>query len=71
LLAELDGTAWLVVSLLYGSGLRLGECLRIRVKDIDLARRELVVREGKGSKDRVTMSTPLSLQLIQSAALGL
>lgn len=54
-LAELDGSMWLIVSLLYGSGLRLGECLRIRVKDLDLSRGELIVREGKGSKDRITM----------------
>ncbi|MGH8308311.1 MAG: integron integrase [Steroidobacteraceae bacterium] len=54
-LAELDGSIWLIVSLLYGSGLRLGECLRIRVKDLDLSRGELIVREGKGLKDRITM----------------
>ena len=41
--------------LLYGSGLRVLECARLRVKDIDLARGEIVVREGKGRKDRVTM----------------
>jgi integron integrase len=40
--------------LIYGSGLRLMECLRLRVKDLELARRELVVREGKGGKDRIT-----------------
>ena len=40
---------------LYGSGLRLPECLRLRVKDIDFMRKEIVVREGKGNKDRVTM----------------
>ncbi len=41
--------------LLYGSGLRLMECVRLRVKDLDLARRQILVRDGKGSKDRVTM----------------
>lgn len=41
--------------LLYGSGLRLMECLRLRVKDIDFTRSEIVVRQGKGDKDRVTM----------------
>jgi integron integrase len=54
-LARLDGTVWLVASLLYGSGLRLLECLRLRVKDLDLVRREIRVRSGKGDRDRVTM----------------
>lgn len=45
----------LVVRLLYGTGMRLLECLRLRVKDVDFARHEIVVREGKGAKDRVTM----------------
>ena len=67
-LAELDGTVWLMASLLYGAGLRLLECAELRVKDVDLARRELRVRDGKGRKDRVTMSparllAPLSEQL--------
>lgn len=55
LLNELSGTAWLVASLLYGTGMRLLEGLRLRVKDIDFERREIIVREGKGNKDRVTM----------------
>jgi integron integrase len=55
LLAELSGVPWIMAMLLYGSGLRLMECLRLRVKDVDLARRELVVREGKGDRDRITM----------------
>jgi integron integrase len=50
-----DAELHLVTSLLYGSGLRLLEGLRLRVKDVDLARCEIVVREGKGGKDRVTM----------------
>jgi integron integrase len=54
LLAHLDGTVLLVCTLLYGSGLRLLECLRLRVKDIDLDRHEITVRDGKGQKDRVT-----------------
>lgn len=54
-LAHMDGSAWLVSSLLYGSGLRIMECLRLRVKDVDLARCEILVREGKGLKDRLTM----------------
>lgn len=59
-LTRLDGTVWLIASLLYGSGLRIMECLRLRVKDVDLVRREILVREGKGFKDRVTM-LPASL----------
>jgi integron integrase len=54
-LAQLKGTPWLVASLLYGSGLRLLECLRLRLKDLDLVRREIRVRSGKGDRDRVTM----------------
>ena len=54
-LAQLDGTAWLVASLLYGSGLRLMEALRLRVKDLVLERSEIIVRDAKGGKDRVTV----------------
>jgi integron integrase len=53
--AELRGTHRLVGLLLYGSGLRLVECLTLRVKDVDLERRELMVRRGKAGKDRVTV----------------
>ena len=52
LLSHLDGTPRLMASLLYGSGLRLQECVSLRVKDLDLAARQLVVRRGKGKKDR-------------------
>ncbi|WP_366514981.1 tyrosine-type recombinase/integrase [Solimonas terrae] len=55
LLGELSGTTWLVVALLYGTGMRVLEGLRLRVKDIEFERREIVVREGKGGKDRVTV----------------
>ncbi len=55
LLAALQGTKWLIASLLYGSGLRVMECLRLRVKDVDLEYRQILVRDGKGEKDRVTM----------------
>jgi len=54
-LAGLDGTTLLVVQLLYGSGLRVTEALRLRVKDLALERGELIVRDGKGAKDRVTV----------------
>jgi len=54
-LARLKGTKWLTAGLLYGTGLRLMECLRLRVNDIDFEYRQIVVRDGKGQKDRVTM----------------
>jgi integron integrase len=54
-LDHMPATPRLMASLLYGSGLRLLECCRLRVKDIDLERREILVRDGKGQKDRVTM----------------
>lgn len=54
-LAQLEGTHALMARLLYGSGMRLMECLRLRVKDVDFERYEILVREGKGNKDRVTM----------------
>lgn len=55
LLAALTGRTWLIGSLLYGTGMRLMECLRLRVKDVDFERREITVRDGKGGKDRRTM----------------
>lgn len=54
-LDHMTGPRQLVASLLYGSGLRLMEALRLRIKDVDLVRRELSVREGKGGHDRLTM----------------
>jgi integron integrase len=60
-LANLEGTHWLIGGLLYGSGLRLMECLRLRVKDMDFTCGQLTVREGKGEKDRITM-LPLRLR---------
>lgn len=54
-LAELTGVPRLVASLLYGGGLRLTECLALRVKDIDFERRSITVRRGKGQKDRTTL----------------
>lgn len=54
-LAHLDGQHWMMASLLYGAGLRLMECVRLRVKDVDFTYRQILVRDGKGQKDRVTM----------------
>ena len=59
-LARLPGVHRLIGGLLYGSGLRILECMRLRVKDVEFSRREIVVRDGKGQKDRVTM-LPLRL----------
>ncbi len=55
LLAQLSGTYWIMANLLYGSGLRLNECLQLRVKDIDFIYNQVTVRDSKGDKDRVTM----------------
>ncbi len=74
LLLQLDGgTNGLVAALLYGTGMRLLEGLRLRVKDVEFERREIIVREGKGSKDRVTvlpenLIVPLRAQLEASRA---
>ena len=65
-LARLDGQHWVMASLLYGSGLRLMECLRLRVKDLELTRRELIVRDGKGSKDRITLLPDKLIQPLQT-----
>jgi integron integrase len=54
-LRELNGVQWLIASLLYGAGLRLQECLELRVKDLDFERHEITVRRGKGQKDRRVM----------------
>lgn len=55
LMAHIEGDAWLVCQILYGCGLRIKECLRLRVKDIDFQRHSVFVRAGKGAKDRVVM----------------
>lgn len=55
LLNHLEGTEWLMATMLYGAGLRLMECCRLRVKDIDFSRNHIVVRSGKGNRDRHTM----------------
>jgi integron integrase len=54
-LLQLEGTQWLMGQILYGAGLRVMECVRLRVKDIDFGYRQIVVRDGKGNKDRITM----------------
>lgn len=74
LLAGLDGAKWLMASLLYGAGLRLRECLKLRVKNVDFDYRQIVVRDGKGGKDRVTMLPaaviePLKAHLVRVKAL--
>jgi integron integrase len=55
LLKQVAGTMWLIVAMLYGTGVRLEECLELRVKDLDFDRNQVTVRRGKGQKDRVTM----------------
>ncbi len=74
LLLHMDGSTGLIAQLLYGTGMRLLEALRVRVKDVEFARREIVVREGKGNKDRVTvlpenLIAPLQAQLQKARAL--
>jgi integron integrase len=54
-LDEIKEVEWIMASLLYGAGLRLLECCRLRIKDVDVVKREIVVRDGKGGKDRITM----------------
>ena len=54
-LARLNGTVWLVASMLYGTGARITECLQLRIKDVDLGRCEVVIRDAKGQKDRITV----------------
>ena len=67
-LSRLSGTHWLIVSLLYGTGMRILEALRLRVKDIDFERKEILIRDAKGFKDRVTM-LPMTLIPILKAHL--
>jgi integron integrase len=74
LFLHLDGPHWLPACLLYGSGLRLMECIRLRVKDLDFTRRAITVRGGKGGKDRVVTLPdpcidPLRQQLAQVSRL--
>lgn len=62
ILGHLTGVEWLMASLLYGSGLRLLECLRLRVKDVDTEQKYITVREGKGNKDRITLLPELLIE---------
>lgn len=55
ILLHLDGSKWIIASLLYGAGLRLMEGLRLRVKDVDFGYNQIIVRDAKGAKDRVTV----------------
>jgi integron integrase len=76
LLSHLSGTMGLIGSLLYGTGMRLLESLRLRVKDAEFERRELIIRDGKGAKDRVTvlpenLLLPLQAHLAKVRALHL
>ena len=66
LLAQLTGTMRLVVTLLYGAGLRLEECLGLRVKDFDFERDQITVRQGKGQKDRVTVLRAAAKEALRS-----
>ena len=74
LLGAMSGTMGLMASLLYGTGMRLMEGLRLRVKDVEFSRREIIVREGKGNKGRVTvlpenLILPLQAHLVKVKAL--
>jgi len=64
-LAHLDGRNWLMASLVYGSGMRLMECVRLRIKDVDFEYRQITVRDGKGQKDRVTMLSESSSAVLK------
>ena len=68
--AQMQGTMRLIAELMYGTGMRLNECLSLRIKDLDLERREVIVREAKGKKDRVTclpskLTIPLKTHLLR------
>lgn len=65
-LAQLDGVYWLIGHLLYGSGLRLMECLCLRVQDLEFGYRQILVRNGKGGKDRMTVLPQSLVQPLQA-----
>jgi len=62
LLSRMTGTKWLMASLLYGAGLRLRECLTLRVKDLDFDYRQIIVRQDKGSKDRRNLLPGITIE---------
>lgn len=64
-LDNMGGVTWLMASLLYGAGLRLMECVRLRVQDVDLVRREILVRHGKGGKDRRSVLPAVCVDAMQ------
>lgn len=66
LLKQLNGLPWLIACLLYGSGLRLMEAVRLRVKDLEFPRRAVVVRDGKGAKDRIVTLPDELIEPLQS-----
>lgn len=66
MLAKMHGAKWLMASLLYGAGLRLRECLNLRVKDVDFGYRQIIVRDGKGGKDRITILPAQVVEPLQS-----
>lgn len=73
-LTRMSGTYGLMANLLYGTGMRLMECVRLRVKDIDFEREEILIRNGKGAKDRITLlpkslAGPLQAYLLQRRTL--
>ena len=61
-----EGTGGLILKLLYGTGMRILECLRLRVKDVSFIKREIVIREGKGFKDRMTMLPAVLVEPLQA-----
>jgi integrase len=62
---KMSGTSQLMAKLLFGAGLRLMECLRLRLKDVDFGNHQIVVRDGKGEKDRVTVLPESLIQILQ------
>jgi len=68
LLKALEGEPWLMGHLLYGADLRLMECLRLRVNDIDFGANQITVRAGKGNRDRITM-LPIAVKALLAAHL--
>lgn len=66
LIEAVEPCYWIMVALLYGSGLRLMDCLRLRVKDLDFGHGQIVVRDGKGNKDRITMLPAIAVEPIRA-----